>query len=439
MSFSRMFRLLTNFSFVQPQKQVAVPLFSSLRFLSKNSSFKTIPKTDDIQLKLKSINDTHAILIINGKEYKYDWIFLRDSCQCHQCIDRSTKQKLHCTTDVPLNIYPKQEGLKILNGNALEIIWNQSLLNEKNTDLHRSTYSNSWLQTYSTAERIARSRYNDRPIVHWNRNDLQNVNLRVECDDYLHSDETFYTVLKHLNDYGLVFIDNVQGEFAIEHLVERIGDIRHTFYGKTWDVRNAQEAINVAYTAQPLGPHMDLLYFEAPPGLQFLHSLANNVRGGESYYIDSFRAAEIIRQNDPEAFQLLCSYPVTFHYRNANRHYHFTRSTIVLDRFSSDNSIDHINYAPPFQAPFESDTSKPEFRKFIRALQYFRDLIEDPNNQYELILEKGQCVIFHNRRVLHARREFDPTGGNRWLKGSYTDIDNFKDRLRVFREKFDLN
>jgi len=427
---SRIIRLLINFSIRQK------PNFIHLSSSYKQINIKT-HENNPIKFELKSINNTHATLIIDDKEIKYDWIFLRDSCQCHQCIDRSTRQKLHNTTDIPLTISPQHKELKILNGNVLEILWNQPLLNQNNTAVHRSLYSSTWLRAYSSSENIARARYSNSPPVYWNRNDIQQVDLHVKCDDYLYSDQGLYNVLKLLNEYGLVFIDNVQGEFAVEHLTERIGEIRHTFYGKSWDVKSIEQAINVAYTSQALGLHMDLLYFESPPGLQFLHSLINNVKGGASYYVDSFRAAEILREKDPEGFRSLCSYPVTFHYRNAGRHYHFTRSTIVLNSFSYDNRIDHINYSPPFQAPFESDTSKFEFRQFIRAFQHFRDLIEDQSNQLELLLEKNQCVIFHNRRILHARREFDASSGSRWLKGCYTDLDNFKDRLRVFREKFD--
>ncbi|CAF3815975.1 unnamed protein product [Adineta steineri] len=420
----RIIRLLTNNSI---RRIVQYPSFYRL--------FNTKTQQNN-QIKLKSINDTHTTLLINDKETKYDWIFLRDSCQCDQCIDSSTKQKLYNTTDIPLTISPQHQGFNILNDNSLEIIWNQPLLNQTDTNVHRSLYSSAWLQTYSSSKNIAHARYHDRSPVYWNRNNIQQVNLHVKCDDYLNSDEGLYTVLKHLNDYGLVFIDNVHGEFTVERLTERIGSIRHSFYGKSWDVKSMKQAINVAYTSQALGLHMDLLYFEAPPGLQFLHSLANSVKGGAAYYVDSFHAANILRQNNLQAFEILCSYPVTFHYRNIDRHYHFTRSTIVLNRYLPDNPIDHINYSPPFQAPFESDTSKPEFRQFIQALQYFRDLLEDPNNQLELVLEKDQCVIFHNRRVLHARREFDTATGNRWLKGCYTDLDNFKDRLRTYREKF---
>ncbi|UJR10005.1 hypothetical protein I4U23_014228 [Adineta vaga] len=410
---------------------IELPFISSSRLITS-----TAHRTNQVPLELKSINNTHATLLIDGKETKYDWIFLRDSCQCSQCVDTSTRQKLHNTTDIPINIAPQQEGLKILNDNNLEILWNQPLFNHDETTVHRSLYSSTWLRTYSSSKNIARARYFDRPSIYWNRKDIQHVNLHIQCDDYLHSDLGLYNVLKHLNDYGLVFIDNVQGEFAVEKLTERIGEIRHTFYGKSWNVKSTKQAINVAYTSQALGLHMDLLYFEAPPGLQFLHALTNSVQGGASYYADSFHAIEILRRKDSKAFQSLCSYPVTFHYRNAGRHYHFTRPTVVLNPFSTDHPIDHINYSPPFQAPFESDTTKDEFRQFIQAFQHFRNILEDPNNQLELILKKDQCVIFHNRRILHARREFDASSGSRWLKGCYTDLDNFKDRLRVFQEKF---
>lgn len=37
---------------------------------------------------------------------------------------------------------------------------------------------------------------------------------------------------------------------------------------------------------------MDLLYFQNPPRFQFLHMLRNEVRGGESIFVDSFAVAQ---------------------------------------------------------------------------------------------------------------------------------------------------
>lgn len=51
-------------------------------------------------------------------------------------------------------------------------------------------------------------------------------------------------------------------------------------------------------------------------------------------------------------------------------------------------------------------------------------------------LTNCHTVIFANRRVLHGRTAFDPTSGDRHLKGTYVELDLFKDKLRVLSEKY---
>jgi len=68
------------------------------------------------------------------------------------------------------------------------------------------------------------------------------------------------------------------------------------------------QPINLAYTSAALAPHMDLPYYEAPPGLQLLHCLEFDeaCAGGESVFWDTFVLAELLRERDPRAFQTLC-------------------------------------------------------------------------------------------------------------------------------------
>lgn len=54
---------------------------------------------------------------------------------------------------------------------------------------------------------------------------------------------------------------------------------------------------------------------------------------------------------------------------------------------------------------------------------------------FEQKLEAGTAVIFDNRRIVHARREFENRGGERWLRGAYVDTDAFRSRLRVLMEE----
>ena len=55
---------------------------------------------------------------------------------------------------------------------------------------------------------------------------------------------------------------------------------------------------------------------------------------------------------------------------------------------------------------------------------------------YETRMTPGDLVVFNNRRVLHGRTKFDPTTGERHLRGSYIDLDAFRDRWRVLAHRF---
>lgn len=175
---------------------------------------------------------------------------------------------------------------------------------------------------------------------------------------------------------------------------------------------------------------MDLLYFESPPGLQFLHCVKNEATGGESIFVDSFRAVQAVKLNSQMWFHSLCQFPVTYQYENDGQHYSYTRPHVVLDPHCSDR-ISHVNWAPPFQGPFQIDIDSGPLRQYMSAIKGFANVLDDPTSQYEMKLKQGECAIFMNRRVLHSRREFDANSGERWLKGTYVDMDAFDSKFRT--------
>ena len=76
----------------------------------------------------------------------------------------------------------------------------------------------------------------------------------------MNSDKTLLAVLKQLWSYGLAFLYNVPTkDQEIVKIVTRIGSLKNTFYGPTWDVKSVPGAKNIAYTNLELGLHMDLL------------------------------------------------------------------------------------------------------------------------------------------------------------------------------------
>ena len=95
MSFTRWL----NFAWRQSKRQHFTP---PIRCVSVVNGTVRPTQSERRSLTLKSSSDTHATVLIDGAEVKYDWVFLRDSCQCPKCVDPSTRQKVHHTADVPL-------------------------------------------------------------------------------------------------------------------------------------------------------------------------------------------------------------------------------------------------------------------------------------------------------------------------------------------------
>jgi alpha-ketoglutarate-dependent taurine dioxygenase len=77
-----------------------------------------------------------------------------------------------------------------------------------------------------------------------------------------------------LAEYGVCVIRNLPAkDKMVKALAELIAPVQNTIYGEVFDVKVEENPINIAYSNVPLEYHMDLMYYESPPGLQFLHCL----------------------------------------------------------------------------------------------------------------------------------------------------------------------
>ncbi|MCJ1469386.1 hypothetical protein MMC07_008019 [Pseudocyphellaria aurata] len=273
---------------------------------------------------------------------------------------------------------------------------------------------------------------------------------------FIESTNALHHALVTLQKYGLIFLYNVPSQpDAITHISNRVGLIRNTIYGSTWDVRPVPSAKNVAYTACHLGFHMDLLYMADPPELQILHCLGASKQGGESLFSDTLHAVELMRQQCNPLLKSLMEFPVTYWYKNDGFNFQHTKRTIEmispLEDYTrqADNvsqfatTVKAVNWSPPFQAPLLFDIGDIEFHSragnslsnYLESIKTFKKLIEDPASVFETKLDEGTCVIFNNRRIVHARRAFSDKEGKRWLRGAYVDGDAFRSRMRILEEE----
>jgi gamma-butyrobetaine dioxygenase len=386
---------------------------------------------------------------IDNSPVEFDSIFLRDSCVCPACVDPSSSQKNFQTSDIPVDIQGAFWGTTTCSTHGVEsavLRWDSDAPGYGSA--HETTIPIQALRkAIKGDDRTHISHFQLANRKFWDNETMTRENVFIDFADYKSSDQALYDGLKQIESHGLLFLKNVpdcsetNSAASVTEIVNRIGTLRSTFYGYTWDVRSVPKAINVAYTHQYLGLHADLCYMDLTPQYQFLHSLRARAPGGASMFSDAFATAEALRSQHPGLFKSLCTFPVTFHYYNAGQSYRQVRTTIELaDQSDLSSPIQVVNWSPPFQGPLAKDIGNKDggeaLRTFVRASHAFETLLSAPGSVFELRLNEGECVIFDNRRVLHARREFDITKGERWLKGAYLDRDVFASRLARLEEEY---
>lgn len=141
-----------------------------------------------------------------------------------------------------------------LSDQGLEIKW---------SDGHESLFLRSFLERHSSKDQLSKF-HRDIPEVVWDNSSIQQSDLFIPYN-LINTPEGLVRGITQLKKHGLVFMTSVPNEETsnerceLKKLAEAFGEIRTTFYGPLWDVKNVKESKNIAYTNLDLGLHMDLL------------------------------------------------------------------------------------------------------------------------------------------------------------------------------------
>lgn len=213
-------------------------------------------------------------------------------------------------------------------------------------------------------------------------------------------------------------------------VARRIGFLRKTNFGETFEVINKLDPNNLAYTAVTLPLHSDLPNQEVPPGYQFLHCLANEAKGGGSLFADGFALAADLAARDPEAFRLLSEVAIPFRFHDGEADLRTHAPVITLARHGGRaGAVSEIRWNAHIAATF--DMPAEVMPAYYRAYRAFMAMTRDPAYRLAFKLKAGEMIVFDNRRVLHGREAFDPASGCRHLHGCYVDRGEFDSRLRL--------
>src|SRR5215467_6827292 len=386
-------------------------------------------------------------------DYPASW--LRANCQCAVCLDSGSGQRLASITDVQAGVRVAEIMQDPQDDGAVRVTFEP--------DGHQGAFTKACL---AAARRPAPDSRTEDAKRLWRAGDFAAGMPHGRWERYLRDAEHRAACLTWLLTDGFLLLREVPASPGTVLAVARsMGFVRETNYGQLFDVRTTVGPANLAFSALAISPHTDNPYRDPVPTVQLLHCLASAAHGGDSGLVDGFTAASQLRAEDPRAFAVLARTPVTFCYSDATAELRATKPIIGLDPRGRINQVRWNSRSmqplalggtdpgtrPGSTAPRDSESTAAaaEADAFYGACRAFAQMLARPELMVTFRLEPGDCVIFDNTRILHARTAFDaapgqggpetPAGtvGHRHLQGCYADLDGVESTLAVLRRRIE--
>ena len=355
----------------------------------------------------------------DGEKSSFNYMWLRDNCP--DAHDKDSRHRMFNILKVSQDINPKKYNVN--KEGKLEIEWSEGN--------HISYYDPKWLR--ENCYTIKNKKKYVSPYEIWDNslsNNLKSIN--IDHDEIINSKQGLIRWLELLHHKGIAIVKNAPIEKnSAFPLLNKISHTRETFFKTPFEVVNVPKPNNSAYTAHALKNHMDLPWFENPPGYQFLHCLINDAEGGDSSAVDGFAVAEYLRKNEKEIFKTLVNVPLKFRDKDYTQNVHrsFHAPAISLTK---DGDYNDIRFSV---ATMDALDCHPDIMdKVYKAHHKFGNLLHDDKFQIKFRLEPGDIFSFNNRRLLHGRTAFNPNSGSRHLQGYYMDRDEIIGRLNFLKK-----
>ena len=373
-----------------------------------------------------TLNKNSLSLSLNGADVsEFNFVWLRDNCQCEECLHPSTNERTLITSEIPDNIAPIASNVA---DDQLSIMWNDQQ--------HQSSYSFDWLSKRTQTQQYSSiSGFNDPAAGEmqlWD-NALEDNIPTFDYADLRNDDSALLKWCEAIRDIGLAIVRGAPTEEGeIERFAEHVAYVRETIYDRLHNVRatpGAYNAYNVASTSLELKPHTDMPNYNNPPGVQMFHFLINEAVGGMSTAVDGFNVARLLKQQDPAAYKTLTEIPVPFRMDSARGDIYSANPLLTLD---ATGEMKVFRFSNQLAQAMTLPADKMD--EFYHAYRLLGKLVEDPNNMVKFRLNTSDMMATNNLRVMHGRTSYDVNSGDRHLQLSYMDYDDVLSRIRMIKK-----
>ena len=253
------------------------------------------------------------------------------------------------------------------------------------------------------------------------------INLKRINWECLKDPSNLKHMLHNFLKYGFCVMENTPTEKdSLLKLAGKFGYVRHTHWGKLFNVEIKRMPTDTAYTDDALSSHTDNPYREPVPGIQFLHCLENNVSGGLSTLVDGVAIIKQLELEMPEHSKIL---------ENVNVRFRYEGPSAILENWGSIIERNHNNIINRIRLSNRLDyvpaLDKKTLDYFYAGRKRLNELSNHPTYQIQFPFKKGTLLMMDNYRLLHGRTKYNGAEGVRHLQGCYTDHDGVTSLYRM--------
>ena len=360
---------------------------------------------------IESLNDGLNILWDDNSSSCFPWLWLRDHSESEVDLHPDSKQRqIDVFSESPNNAVNKVSLDK--NSRNVLVQWVDESESCLSFDLLKSMAQPN--PPHAKALRSANL---------WNSSNEIEIFPEISYKAVM-SDGGIKKWLTHIQRTGFVLVTETPATPEVtKELMERMAYIRNSIFGgfSVWD-NKLESPDDTAFTSLSIEPHTDGTYVHDAPGLQTLHCIKRDSIGGENQLIDGLAIAEKMRNEYPDAFNILCNVNIPGRYIKPSTYLEAHRP---LFRVNNKGKVVQVSFNNHDRAPFRLENN--QMSKFYDAYKIFHNLANDSSRQFEFILDPGKVLTFDNWRLLHARSSLT---GYRQLCGGYHNREDFESRLR---------
>ena len=374
---------------------------------------------------VKIIDDGKSIILqrADGSTLRYHSTWLRDNALDPETRDIKNGQRLITLSDIPIDTCVKYAALDN-KGEKIYLTFSP--------ESKKVSFSTSWLETYAyDVKKKSLKGWISPDLKIWSSDMLKNI-PNIDYKTAKSDNILLLRWMKSLHKYGFAKISGGNKESgAIIQIANLIGYIRETNYGKFFEVRSEISAVNLAYTNLGLQAHTDNPYRDPAPTIQILYCIENSASGGDSKVVDGFKAAILLKEENPKYFDLLTKYCARFEYNEDGKTHLQSRRPMI--ELSPDSEIITIRFNNRSAAPI-TDVPYNDMENYYKAYRKFSEIINNPSMAINFKLKPGEGFVVDNTRVLHSRTAYSGSG-NRWLQGCYVDKDGLLSKIFTLSKK----